>query len=287
MANNTTQEACGGELSEAEIDKCFEAEVMEAARNMPPASPRPKQGPQRRFGHTIEEISQAEREEAESLARKYRLKRGIVDPKVDALLEVLTAAEVGEIAGLGSNWGPAIRWRYYDADANELVEYIKLRFLKVGKGKGRAPIKCWASKGAHLYIPAPLYGAELAKIKIDSGRTKTFDEGEAETIRLVLAGIDAFGIGGCWMHADRKNGRFLVKELDEFNLKGTVTHLDPDADIHTKPDVRAGWHAFAKALTDRNAIVKLGRPPADGPKGPGDYIQERGLAAYLGERYGT
>jgi hypothetical protein len=235
-----------------------------------------------RWGFNFKKVDQAERQEADRLASEYREERGIEAARCDVLMEVLTASQVRDITETEKFRGwrvPAIRWRYFDADGKEIDDYIKLRFLKWG-GRREPSHKSWASPGAHLYIPAPIYGDDLAKILADTGRAITICEGEAECIRLAIAKTVAFGIGGCWMFAGRKAGLFLVPELEKFNLKRLV-ELNLDADKRTKPDVRAAWFAGAKELTNRGAIVKSWVPPADGPKGPGDYIQALGLGAYL------
>jgi hypothetical protein len=227
--------------------------------------------------------------EGERLFATYFLERGIPLDKAALVSELLTPRQTAVLNGFRV-W--SVRFYYWDPKSGTRIEdFVRLRHLQVrpkdSSPNGLPDFRFWQTpgSGSRLYQPVLLFQASKAsktwlEAQDDSGTRLTVAEGEVPAMRLALEGMFSVGLGGLWNHADRSHSQPLLKEFQEFKLKGREVEVNFDNDIDGNDSSLAALFHFSKALSNAGAEVSSWQPPPGKVKGPGDYVTAFGVRAY-------
>lgn len=192
----------------------------------------------------------------------------------------LDVTATAKIAGAANAAGrPSFRIPYFDADG-EPTKFYRLKFLgsaptpETGKDK---PPKYYQPGGTppDVYLP-PLLDRPWSEILADPSVETVITEGEKKAACACKHGIPTIGLGGVWSFASAKHGADLIPGLANAQWKDRHVSIIYDADAAVKPHVVAAALRLAAGLTARGADVRVGFPPAGGPKGIDDLIVAHG-----------
>lgn len=126
-----------------------------------------------------------------------------------------------------------------------------------------------------VYLP-PLLERPWSEILADPDVELVITEGEKKAACACKHGIPTIGLGGVWSFRAGKLGLDLLPALAEAAWDGRHVAIIYDADTASKPHVAAAALHLAGTLTMLGAEVRVGSPPAGGPKGIDDLIVARG-----------
>jgi hypothetical protein len=192
----------------------------------------------------------------------------------------LDAKDTAKIAGAANAAGRgSYRIPYFDAEG-EPTKFYRLRFLgspEPGKDK---PPKYHQPGGTipDVYLP-PLLDRPWSELLSDPTVDLVITEGEKKSSCACKHGIPTIGLGGVWSFASAKHGADLIPGLASAEWKGRRCAIIHDADAASKPQVVSAALRLAAELTILGAEVRVGFPPAGGPKGIDDLLVARGPEA--------
>lgn len=122
-----------------------------------------------------------------------------------------------------------------------------------------------------------------AKVLKDTAKPLLITEGEAKAAAANAHDMPCIGLGGVWIFGDKKHGRDLLPELEQFEWKDRDVYIVFDSDAATNPDVMRAENRLALVLVNRGARVHVVRllQAADGSKmGVDDFILAHGAAKF-------
>jgi hypothetical protein len=197
-------------------------------------------------------------------------------------MEPLDATATMHLAGSEIACGrAAYRIPYFDPGGKP-TEFYRLRFLGTGHAEvvAEPPRKYDQPKGTapEAYFP-PLLPRSWSDILADPSAELVIGEGEKKAACACAHGIPCIGLGGVDSFSSKKLKIDLLPELASAKWDGRAVSIIYDADAAANPRVRAAAIRLAGELGARGAEVRIGFPPAGGPKGIDDLIVAQGTEA--------
>lgn len=209
-----------------------------------------------------------------------KLAGSALDSKAAAKLK-LTPAPASRMKSLGLPEFAAFLIPYFDLTGRP-SRFYRARFVEgTLKGfdvaAGKKPLRYIqpANSVSEVYLPPLLTSGTWATVAADPTIPLVITEGELKSACATLHGYPTVGLGGVWSFQSNKHGTPLLPIFDEFALEGRVAYIVYDSDAVTNPDVVAAELRLAKRLTERGAVVMIGRIP------PLEELTKAGLDDYI------
>lgn len=186
--------------------------------------------------------------------------------------------ESAHVSKLGLPAAAGFTLPYFDL-AGKPTGFYRLRYLEDTRTgfdalTGKKALRYTQPGGTvtEVYLP-PLVDWRSLATKVDVPLLIT--EGELKAACTTKHGIPTIGLGGVWSFQSKKHTTPMLPIFDSFDLKDRTVYIVYDSDAVTNPDVIAAELRLAQRLTERGAVVLIGRIP------PNEQIQKVGLDDYI------
>lgn len=157
-------------------------------------------------------------------------------------------------------------------------DFFRLRYLAKGTS-----FKDMATDKSQRYAQPPKTGVcayfpkteNWQKIAGDTTQGITITEGELKSAAATDMGFPTIGLGGVWNFAVKREGAFMLPELEKIDWRQREVYICFDSDYAEKPGICNAMNYLAEELYERGAIPRVLLLPdvvEDGKTGLDDYF---------------